>query len=161
MRNWKITGIIATLVIVLSMPIYLVKQQLMPAGEALPENGAAAVFVGRDRCIECHREEHKRWQGSDHDKAMAIADEISVRGDFNNTTFTHKGVTSRFFRRGGRFFVNTEGPGGQRGDFEIKYTFGFRPLQQYLVPFPGGRLQCLPIAWDVAVSYTHLRAHET
>jgi tetratricopeptide (TPR) repeat protein len=22
-------------------------------------------------------------------------------------------------------------------------------LQQYLVPFPGGRLQCLPIAWDV------------
>ena len=28
-------------------------------------------------------------------------------------------------------------------------TFGWFPLQQYLVPFPGGRLQCLPIAWDV------------
>jgi tetratricopeptide (TPR) repeat protein len=33
-------------------------------------------------------------------------------------------------------------------DFEVKYTFGVYPLQQYLVPLPGGRLQCLPIAWD-------------
>lgn len=35
------------------------------------------------------------------------------------------------------------------GDFEITHTFGCYPLQQYLVPFDGGRLQCLPIAWDV------------
>jgi predicted CXXCH cytochrome family protein len=34
-------------------------------------------------------------------------------------------------------------------EFEITHTFGWYPLQQYLVPFPGGRLQCLPIAWDV------------
>jgi tetratricopeptide (TPR) repeat protein len=33
-------------------------------------------------------------------------------------------------------------------DFEITHTFGWYPLQQYLVPFDGGRLQCLPIAWD-------------
>jgi hypothetical protein len=149
MQNWKIAGIIATLVIVLSMPLYLLKQRHMPMGGVLPDSMARATFVGRDRCIDCHREEHKRWQGSDHDRAMAIADETSVLGDFNNATFTHKGVVSRFFKKGGRFFVNTQGPGGEKGDFELKYTFGFRPLQQYLVPFPGGRLQCLPIAWDV------------
>jgi len=34
-------------------------------------------------------------------------------------------------------------------EFEISHTFGWYPLQQYLVPFPGGRLQCLPLAWDV------------
>ena len=34
-------------------------------------------------------------------------------------------------------------------EFEVKYTFGIEPLQQYLVPFPGGRLQALSIAWDV------------
>ena len=33
-------------------------------------------------------------------------------------------------------------------DFEIAYAFGHDPLQQYLVPFPGGRLQCLTVAWD-------------
>jgi tetratricopeptide (TPR) repeat protein len=43
------------------------------------------------------------------------------------------------------------------GDFEITYTFGWHPLQQYLIPFPGGRLQCLPIAWDVkAKKWYHL-----
>jgi hypothetical protein len=35
------------------------------------------------------------------------------------------------------------------GDFEVTHTFGWNPLQQYLVPFAGGRMQCLPIAWDV------------
>jgi hypothetical protein len=44
--------------------------------------------------------------------------------------------------------VRTQGPGGEMGEFEITHTFGWFPLQQYLVPFPGGRLQCLPIAWD-------------
>ena len=34
-------------------------------------------------------------------------------------------------------------------DFKIAYTFGAYPLQQYLIPFRGGRLQCLTIAWDV------------
>jgi len=71
-----------------------------------------------------------------------------VRGDFDNSEFTHRGITSRFFRRDGGFFVYTNGPGGDMGEFEITHTFGWTPLQQYLVPFPGGRLQTLPIAWN-------------
>ena len=54
-----------------------------------------------------------------------------------------------FTGRTGEFFVHTQGPEGKMGDFEVTHTFGWFPLQQYLVPFPGGRLQCLPIAWDV------------
>lgn len=34
------------------------------------------------------------------------------------------------------------------GTFEITHTFGVFPLQQYLVSFPGGHLQCLNIGWD-------------
>ena len=52
------------------------------------------------------------------------------------------------FTRDGRFFVNTEGPDGELADFELAYTFGVDPLQQYLAPFPGGRLQSLTVAWD-------------
>ncbi len=69
-------------------------------------------------------------------------------GNFADARFAHAGVTTRFFRRDGRFFVNTDGPGGTLADFEIKYTFGVHPLQQYLVELPGGRLQALGIAWD-------------
>ncbi|HEX6829278.1 MAG TPA: tetratricopeptide repeat protein, partial [Burkholderiales bacterium] len=44
--------------------------------------------------------------------------------------------------------MNTDGPGGKLADFEIRYTFGVAPLQQYLIELPGGRLQALGIAWD-------------
>ena len=62
--------------------------------------------------------------------------------------YTYQGVTSTFFRRDGKFFVRTDGPDGQLADFEVKYTFGVSPLQQYLVELPGGRLQALSITWD-------------
>jgi len=146
MRNWKITGIIATIVIILSIPAYVLKQRHLPRpGELQP----AAAFVGGQKCAECHKSEFDKWQGSHHDLAMDAATEKSVLGNFNNVRFESFDVTSRFYRRDGRFFVHTRGPGGKAGDFEIKYTFGAYPLQQYLVAFPGGRLQCLPIAWDV------------
>jgi predicted CXXCH cytochrome family protein len=44
--------------------------------------------------------------------------------------------------------IRTDGPDGKLADFEIKYTFGVAPLQQYLIEFPGGRYQALSIAWD-------------
>ncbi|UCD77958.1 MAG: hypothetical protein JSW26_21490, partial [Desulfobacterales bacterium] len=146
MRNWKITGIIATLVIVLSIPAYVLKQQFLRQPAAPPP---PAAFVGGQKCAECHKNEYDKWRGSHHDLAMEEANEKTVLGNFDNAVFERFGVTSRFYRRDGRFFVQTQGPGGKMGDYEIKYTFGVYPLQQYLVPFPGGRLQCLPIAWDV------------
>jgi hypothetical protein len=79
---------------------------------------------------------------------MDEANENTVRGNFDNARFEYFGVTSRFYRKNERYFVNTRGPGGKMGEFEVKYTFGVFPLQQYLVEFPGGRLQCLPLAWD-------------
>ncbi len=45
--------------------------------------------------------------------------------------------------------VNTEGPDGKYHDYQIKYTFGVRPLQQYMVEFPDGRVQVLRESWDV------------
>ncbi len=72
----------------------------------------------------------------------------TVLGDFDGATFTHGGVTSRFFKRDGKFFVNTDGPDGKLADFEIRYIFGVTPLQQYLIAFPDGRMQALGIAWD-------------
>jgi len=68
--------------------------------------------------------------------------------DFNDTTFTHSGNTSRFFKKDGKYFVHTDGPDGKMADFEIKYTYGIEPLQQYLVEFSGGKIQALTICWD-------------
>jgi tetratricopeptide (TPR) repeat protein len=149
MRNWKIAGFFATVFIVLSIPAYLFKAKYMPGFHEVPHAGRIPAFVGSQKCQDCHQNEYDKWRNSHHDHAMEAATAESVLGDFNNTEFTYFGITSRFYRRDGKFFVHTAGPEGELGDFEISYTFGYYPLQQYLVPFPGGRLQCLPIAWDV------------
>lgn len=108
-----------------------------------------AQYVGRDTCIKCHQPQYDLWYGSDHDRAMDYATEKSVLADFNDTKFEYQGVTTRFFRRDGKFMVNTEGPDGKFHDYEIKYTFGVRPLQQYMIEFPDGRVQVLRESWDV------------
>jgi predicted CXXCH cytochrome family protein len=105
-------------------------------------------FVGSDVCIGCHRQQGELWHGSQHAHAMDHASEASVLGDFNDASFEHFGVRSRFFRQGGKFMVETDGPDGKLATFEVKYTFGISPLQQYLVAFPDGRIQALPLAWD-------------
>ena len=113
-------------------------------------DASGVAYVADADCAACHRTEFDAWTGSHHDLAMQVATAETVLGDFDDAAFTHHGVTSRFFRRGDRFFVNTEGPDGAPGDFELTHTLGVEPLQQYLAPFPGGRLQSLPIAWDTA-----------
>jgi len=105
-------------------------------------------YVGVSACAACHADQHRAWQGSDHALAMQEANEQTMLGEFRGTTFEYAGVTSTFFRRDGKFMVTTDGPDGALHDYEIKYTFGVRPLQQYLIEFPGGRLQALGIAWD-------------
>jgi hypothetical protein len=147
LRRWRLIGVVATAVIVLSVPLWVVRRNAESAASRDTDAGEA-VFVGREACRECHQQAYDAWQGSDHDLAMDVATDDTVLGNFENAEFTSKGITTRFFRLNGKFFVNTQGPDGKPADFEIAYVFGHDPLQQYLVPFPGGRLQCLTIAWD-------------
>jgi len=82
---------------------------------------------------------------------MQTVSEQSVLGDFNDTEFRNYGLISRFFRRGEEFWVETDNASGENEAFQINYTFGVEPLQQYLIEIPGGRLQALSIAWDSRV----------
>ncbi len=149
MNIWKKIGFIATLVILISFPAYLLRSFLGGYGSSSGSKQEVAHYVGGDQCISCHPKEFDDWHGSDHDLAMDYATDKSVEGNFNNAVFTDReGVTSRFFKKNDEFYVHTKGPGGKMGDFQITHTFGVHPLQQYLVPFKGGKLQCLPLAWD-------------
>lgn len=146
--RWLAAGMVALVVIggvVLHHPPGERKPVVMaPSAGSEP----AAHYVGGKACAQCHAREYGAWQGSHHDLAMQEANEQTVLGDFAGATYSYAGVTSTFFRRDGKFLVNTDGPDGTLADYEIKYTFGVTPLQQYLIEFPGGRLQALSIAWD-------------
>src|SRR5262249_591595 len=104
-------------------------------------------FVGGQACAGCHAAEADAWKSSHHARAMQQATEATVLGDFGGTKVEHFGATT-FSRSGDQFMVRTDGPDGALRDYEIAYTFGVYPLQQYLIAFPGGRYQALGIAWD-------------
>ena len=93
------------------------------------------TFVGSKTCIECHQKEYDDWMGSDHQLAMDTASSKSIVGDFNNITHTFKGFTSKFYKKGDKFYVYTQGPEGKAEEYEIVYAFGIRPLQQYVIAF--------------------------
>jgi len=79
---------------------------------------------------------------------MQPATAETVLADFNDAVFDHHGTEFRFSRRNGDFWVRTAGPDGKPTDYKVEYAFGIEPLQQYLVPVGGGRLQTLTVCWD-------------
>mgnify|MGYP003754489485 CR=1 FL=1 len=70
---------------------------------AQPRSAASADAVGTAACAGCHAKEYEAWRGSQHDRAMEEANERTVEGDFGGAKLVHAGVTTRFFRRDGRF----------------------------------------------------------
>jgi hypothetical protein len=109
---------------------------------------SSATYIGAERCAGCHAQAAETWRQSDHALAMQEANDSTVLGNFQNGRFTKDGLTSTFHLKEGKHYVRTDGPDGTPGDYPVAYTFGVFPLQQYLVPFPNGRFQSLPLAWD-------------
>jgi predicted CXXCH cytochrome family protein len=117
-------------------------------GAAPPPSAGEATFVGSERCASCHKREHEAWKTSQHAHALQHARGAAVLGDFKDAKFDKDSVATTFLTRDSRFLIDTLGPDGKRGEFEVKFVLGLEPLQQYLVELPGGRLQAFGIAWD-------------
>jgi len=148
--NWAAWGAAAAGLLMIGSWVFADYWQTLPAD-------ATPTFVGRAACIDCHRDQAEAFAGSHHDKAMELATDTSVLGDFDNATIEHDGIVSRMFRDGQRFMIHTEGETGEMEDFEVKYVFGVEPLQQYMVEFDRDestadheipRVQVLRISWD-------------
>lgn len=105
-------------------------------------------FLGSAACADCHTAQYSDWTDSHHDLAMQVADGSTVLGDFDNASFEYFGTNTQFLNEDDQFVVRTANGNGESEDFRVTHTFGVTPLQQYLVEFPGGRLQSLPFAWD-------------
>lgn len=146
LRSRKNITVICVLLFVAAGSFFV--QQCTPKTKVENDVTKGNAYVGDEQCQSCHKTEYNNWLSSDHFKAMQPANDSTVLGNFNNTKYTADGVTSRFFKKDGKFFINTQGEDGANHDYEIKYTFGYWPLQQYLVVFPNGRMQATRQSWD-------------
>ena len=94
--------------------------------------GLTFAAQGAENCADCHAQQTHKWQMSDHANSMALATPDKVKGQFNQTLTAHWGETFQFYRHDRKFRVKVTSQGSQK-DYEISYTFGHFPLQQYLV----------------------------
>ena len=122
-----------------------------PATEQMPaeqEESRQASYVGSEACAGCHSEAAEAWAPSHHWHAMQLATVDTVRGDFDDASFTYGDIEYRFLKRGNDYLAVADDANGEMREFVITHTFGVSPLQQYLVTFPDGRRQALSVAWD-------------
>ncbi|MCK9452665.1 MAG: tetratricopeptide repeat protein [Bacteroidales bacterium] len=117
----------------------------MAAFKSVYEDG----YVGDAQCIQCHKTAYDSWKESDHDLAMQVAHDSTVLGDFNDVKTTLDGVSYFFTKKESIFKVQVKEIDGSEKEYDIGYTFGVYPLQQYLIDFDKGRKQVLRVTWDV------------
>jgi hypothetical protein len=108
-KIWIAASVAVGIVVAIGIGFYLLNG-IKSAGNAPVASGA--TFVGSDTCAGCHQAQARLWGGSHHKQAMDRANDKSVLGDFNEAGFDHYSVRSRFFRKDGKFLVETDGPDG-------------------------------------------------
>ena len=106
------------------------------------------AYVGSAACSGCHAAETSNWKTSHHAHAWMEPGPETVDGDFGDATFTHDGRTSRFFKRDGDYFIETDDAPDGKTIFKVTGVGGITPLQQYLVETEPGRLQSFDVVWD-------------
>lgn len=110
----------------------------------------AAGFVGSKSCRDCHAKFYHLWSTSRHGLAMQpysaefAGKELTAAGDAVT-------IGKRRFRPElgpGEGRVRESGPAGEK-TYPIAHVLGGKNAYYFLTPFERGRLQVLPIAYDV------------
>lgn len=122
---------------------------LQPSAVAQSE-GSERPFVGSKPCRDCHEDFYKLWSKSWHGLAMQ-----PYTAAFAKANLTPQGADVAIGKRKYRAEVGAEagwiresGPGGER-KYPIAHVMGGKNVYYLLTPLERGRLQVLPLAYDV------------
>ncbi|MCU0360630.1 MAG: tetratricopeptide repeat protein [Bacteroidia bacterium] len=106
------------------------------------------VFVGSAACKQCHTSEYMDWLSSDHYLAMQEVNDSTVLGRLNSGPFKLDGVMNQVLVKDHQYLLKTNEIDGAQTTYTLSYTFGYFPLQQYLVKTEKGQLQATRLSWD-------------
>ncbi|MCD6392018.1 MAG: tetratricopeptide repeat protein [Planctomycetes bacterium] len=123
------------------------------AAEAKQESQSTAFskqYTGSRSCIKCHKSFYKLWSTSHHGLAMQAFSAEFVRKEF-------AGGSGEIVVGKKRYRAVIDGENGwiceRRGDGEkryaIEHAMGGKNVYYFLTPMQRGRLQVLPLAYDV------------
>ena len=127
---------------------------LGPGSSALAAEGSASPksrgFAGSVSCRECHEKFYQLWSTSRH--GLAMQPYTAEFAKTNLTTQTKDVKIGKFSCladiSGETGRVREDGPLSQK-KYRIEHVLGGKNVYYFLTPFPGGRLQTIPLAYDV------------
>jgi tetratricopeptide (TPR) repeat protein len=114
-----------------------------------PEKVVFAQYAGSESCKDCHEEEFDQWAGSNHGLAERFVEPVRDESAFNPArSFKHGTQSSSVTWSNGVADVTSLGLSGHPETHTVARVIGHNPLRQFLIPFPGGRLQTLEASYD-------------
>ncbi len=122
-----------------------------PAPVVTSELAARSVIPDTEArdCARCHPKAYEAWLPSQHAQANRRVDAQADGAAFAlNTILIHGDVATQVRREGGAFTFRYAFSNEAPQHFTAEAVIGITPLRQYLVGFPGGRLQAMDAAYD-------------
>lgn len=109
-----------------------------------------AAFTGTQSCRECHEKFYRLWAPSHHGKAMQPFSPALAKGKLTppkkEINIQGKRYHAQFSAEGG--WVRESGPNGVK-KYPITWLVGGKNVFYFLTPMAKGRLQTLPVAYDL------------
>jgi hypothetical protein len=142
----------AALVLLVSLCVTSCREKEETDREAASSSGGkqAATFAGSVSCRECHERFYKLWAPSHHGLAMQ-----PFTSDFVQTSLTPQSSPLvigdyQFHAEIGAdgSWVSEKGPDGEKR-YPMVHAMGGKNVYYFLTPMERGRLQVLPVAYDV------------
>jgi tetratricopeptide (TPR) repeat protein len=127
---------------------------LVRADDPPPGRVAASIpaspsgYVGSSSCRECHAHFYQLWAPSHHGLAMQPFTTGFARTNLTPQTADLAIGTNRFRVDLQKGVVQEKGPRGEK-QYPIQHAMGGKNVFYFLTPLERGRLQVLPVAYDV------------
>ena len=110
---------------------------------------SSSPSIEAQNCVKCHAEEVEDWKQSQHAIANRLFDKKTDLTAFRpSRTFTANGTETILRARYETASILVKQSDGKKAVHQPEAVIGVTPLVQYLVAFPGGRLQALNLAFD-------------
>lgn len=125
----------------------------LAAGLAQADSASGAMsgyqgYAGSKSCLECHEKFYGLWSTSRHGLAMQ-----PYHSEFAKNQLSPQSAELRIGKFRYRFDIAQgvvyEADAKGTKLYKVAYALGGKNIYYFLTPFPGGRLQTLPLAYDV------------
>ena len=117
---------------------------------AEPTKPSSTALAGSKSCQDCHEEFYHRWATSRHGLAMQPYTAVLARRELaakpNEVVIGEHTYRAEVGEHQG--WIKQDGPAGDK-HYPIAYVMGGKNVYYFLTPFERGRLQVLPLAYDV------------